>query len=124
MSKRIAAYLAAAACVAVLWGALALPAQAAGQGTARGNGAYMTVLRTRPLPPPPSLHPGRPPQPQPPPLSPPPAPRPDRPQPAPKPPSLSPRQPIPPPQPPEIPKPRPIRPIPPPVPPPPPPPRR
>ena len=29
MSKRIAAYLAAAACVAVLWGAPALPAQAA-----------------------------------------------------------------------------------------------
>lgn len=111
MSKRMAAYLAAAACVAVLWSAPALLAQAAGQdNAARKGSAYMTVLRARQLPLPPA-----------PPAAPPiPAPRPDRPQPAPKPPSLSPRHPIPPPQPPEIPKPRPIRPIPPPMPPPPP----
>ena len=45
MSKRMAAYLAAAACVAVLWSAPALLAQAAGQdNAARKGSAYMTVL--------------------------------------------------------------------------------
>ena len=55
MSKRMAAYLAAAACVAVLWSAPALLAQAAGQdNAARKGSAYMTVLRARQLPPPPA----------------------------------------------------------------------